>query len=578
MGLLQPADWQAKWIRRINPEDGEDRSAIRWIWAEGQDPLATVPRTTVHFKTTLKISHKPRSATFFVAVHGAYKAKVNGHEVGSKSRWETFDRRDISDELIVGKNLIEVDATSPPGPEGKTTVGGFAALIKLTQPNGTIVRSSTKRGWKAQLETTAKWRSAQILGDLTDQRFGDPGPLPQPAAYLRKTLDITKTVQRARLYVTALGSYRVFLNGSQVGADVLTPGFTDYHKRVMYQTYDVTNQIVHGANVIGALLGDGWYGSPLTWSGVYFFAPTDRLVAQLELIYSDGSHDTVVTDHSWNTATSPILASQIYSGEVYDARLEKADWNKPDFDDSGWKPAVVSDAPHAVLTSQVDTPVQVIATIEPKTVKPSTNGAYIYDMGQNMVGWVTLKVKGAAGTNLRMRFAEILNPDGTIYTENLRNADATDTYILRGGDEETFTPHFTFHGFRYVEVTGYPGTPTLGAIRGDVVSSVSGETAARLTTSSDLVNRMWGIGLWGQRGNFVSIPTDCPQRDERLGWMGDAGVFWRTGSYNFNIAAFLFKTLWTRKPATAHLPTFRPTLCRETPTPKSELRDGEMRA
>jgi alpha-L-rhamnosidase len=183
-------------------------------------------------------------------------------------------------------------------------------------------------------------------------------------------------------------------------------------------------------------------------------------------------------------------------------------------------------------------PARVTATLNPKQVTPEFNNTYIFDMGQNMVGWVTLKVKGAAGTKVKLRFAEILNPDGTIYTANLRNADATDVYILKGGEEETFAPHFTFHGFRYVEVTGYPGTPPLDAIQGDVVSSVSGEPEARLNTSSDLVNRMWSIGIWGQRGNFLSIPTDCPQRDERLGWMGDAGVFWRTGSYNFDIAAF----------------------------------------
>jgi alpha-L-rhamnosidase len=539
MGLLQPADWKAKWIRWTNPEGNDERAGIRWIWVHGQDPLATIPKTAVHFKTTLKISHMPRYADLFIAVHGAYKARVNGHEVGSKTRWEAFDRRDISDALIVGKNLIEVDATSPPGLEGKTTtVGGFAAFIKLTDPNGTIVRLTTMRGWKARLEANRRWHAAQVVGDLTDKRFGDPGPLPQPAAYFRRTLDVVKTIKRARLYVTALGSYRVFLNGNQVDADVLTPGLTDYRKRVMYQTYDVTNQIVHGANAIGALLGDGWYGSPLTWSGVYFFALPTRFFAQLEIEYDDGSHDVVVTDDSWKAAESPIVESQIYSGEFYDARLEKTGWNKPDFDDSAWKPAVVADAPAAKLTSQVDTPVQVIAKIEPKTVSPSTNGAYVFDMGQNMVGWATLKVKGAAGTKVRMRFAERLNPDGTIYTANLRNADATDTYILCGSGEETFEPHFTFHGFRYVEVTGYPGAPSLDAIQGDVASSLSGNPTATLVTSSDLVNRMWQIGLWGQRGNFVSIPTDCPQRDERLGWMGDAEVFWRTGSYNFDIAAF----------------------------------------
>ena len=374
--------------------------------------------------------------------------------------------------------------------------------------------------------------------DLTDERLGDPGALPEPAAYLRRTLAISKDVRSARLYLTALGSYRVFLNGSRVGADVLTPDFTDYRKRVLYQTYDVTGLLANGKNVISVLLGDGWYGSPLTWVGMHFFPPPDRFLAQLELAYADGSRETVATDGGWKAAASPIIRSEIYAGELYDARLEQAGWETVSFDDSRWNPAVTADVPSIAVSSQITAPARVIATLNPKEVTPLANGTYIFDMGQNMVGWATLKVKGTAGTVIRLRFAEILNPDGTIYTANLRNADAADTYILRGGDEEVFAPHFTFHGFRYIEVTGYPGTPTLDAIKGDVVSSVSGEPVAKLATSSELVNRMWSIGIWGQRGNFLSIPTDCPQRDERLGWMGDAGVFWRTGSYNFDIASF----------------------------------------
>jgi alpha-L-rhamnosidase len=323
-----------------------------------------------------------------------------------------------------------------------------------------------------------------------------------------------------------------------VGADVLTPDFTDYRKRILYQAYDVSSLLEKGNNVISALLGDGWYGSGLTWVGMHFFPPPDRFVAQLEIDYADGTHDTIVTNESWKAAVSPIVRSDIYGGEVYDGRQEQAGWEKAGFSDSKWKPAVVSDAPAIAVSSQITAPSRVISTLDPKGVTPSANGAYVFDMGQNMVGWVTIKVKGAAGTKVRLRFAEILNPDGTIYTANLRNADATDVYILRGGDEESFTPHFTFHGFRYVELTGYPGTPPLDAIKGNVVSSVSGDPVAKLATSSELVNRMWSIGIWGQRGNFLSIPTDCPQRDERLGWMGDAGVFWRTGSYNFDIAAF----------------------------------------
>ncbi len=377
-----------------------------------------------------------------------------------------------------------------------------------------------------------------MAGDLTDKRFGDPGPLPQPAAYMRRAFPVSKNVQGARLYVTALGSYRMYLNGKRVGSDALTPEFTEYRKRVLYQTYDVGSLISNGKNVISAVLGDGWYGSPLTWAGSHFFTAPDRLEAQLEVAYSDGTHETISTDGSWKAAASPIVESQIYGGETYDARLELEGWNTAGFEDLSWASAVVAAAPSIAISSQMTAPVSDVATIEPKNVTALPNGTYIFDMGQNMVGWATLKVKGPAGAKVRMRFAEILNPDGSIYTKNLRNADATDVYILRGGGEETFAPHFTFHGFRYVEVTGYPGTPTLDAIRGNVLSSVSGDPVAKLTTSSELVNHMWSIGIWGQRGNFLSIPTDCPQRDERLGWMGDAGVFWRTGSYNFDIAAF----------------------------------------
>jgi alpha-L-rhamnosidase len=543
-GLLHQADWKAKWIRWKNPDDDADRKGIRWIWVPGQDAHAVVPKTAATFRVTFNLPDKAKEAILLLATRGDFVASVNGHEIGAKSRWTTFDRRDISGQLVVGQNQIEVIVTAPPSPDygpdagAKTTMAALAALVKITRSNGATMRFPTDEHWKASLEKTSDWQSAQVAGDLADKRLGDPGQLPQPAACLRRTLALSKNVQSARLYVTALGSYRVFVNGSRVGSDVMTPDFTDYRKRVLYQVYDVINLLASGNNVISALLGDGWYGSGLTWVGMHFFPPPDRFVAQLELDYADGSHDSIVTDNSWRVAQSAILRSDIYGGEAYDARMEQTGWNKPGFDDSTWEPAVVADVPSIKLSSQIAAPARVIATLEPKQVTPLANGAYIFDMGQNMVGWATLKVKGASGTRVRLRFAEILNPDGTIYTANLRNADATDEYTLRGGGEEVFSPHFTFHGFRYVEVTGYPGTPSLDAVRGEVVSSVSGDPVAKLATSSDLVNRMWSIGIWGQRGNFLSIPTDCPQRDERLGWMGDAGVFWRTGSYNFDIAAF----------------------------------------
>jgi alpha-L-rhamnosidase len=539
-GVLHATDWKAKWIHWVNPEEAADRRDIRWIWQAGQDAMAAAPNTTTIFRESFDLPQQPRDAALILVAQGDFVAKVNGHEVESKKGWSTFVRCDISDQLVVGKNVVEVNVKAPDVSDetAKTSKAGLAALVTITRSDGSILRVPTDARWEARGENTARWKPAQVVADLTEKQLEDPGPLPQPAPCLRKTVVLSKSIKNARLYVTALGSYRIALNGSPVGTDVLTPDFTDYRKRVLYQTYDVTNLLVKGPNVVSALLGDGWYGSGLTWAGTHFFPAPDRLMAQLEVDYTDGSRETVVTDPSWKVSASPIVKSDIYGGEVYDARLEQAGWQTAGFDDSKWQSAAVADAPSIAVSSQITAPVRVIATLNPKQVTLIANGKYIFDMGQNMVGWTTLKVRGIAGTRVRLRFAEILTPDGTIYTENLRNADATDVYILRGGGVETFAPHFTFHGFRYVEVTGYPGTPALDAIRGEVVSSISGEPVAKLTTSSDLVNKMWSIGIWGQRGNFLSIPTDCPQRDERLGWMGDAGVFWRTGSYNFDIAAF----------------------------------------
>ncbi len=548
-GLLSKDDWKAKWIAWKNPQEKADRAGIRWIWVVGQDALAMTPKTVAVFHLDVDIPEKPREAALFLLSRGGFVATLNGHEIGAKRRWNEFDREDISQQLVVGKNSIEVTVTvAEPnafGPDAgaKTMKAALAGLLRIVPQDGTVTRVSTDAGWQAKLASDSAWQAANVVGDLNDKRLGNAPLLPQPAPLLRHPFTVSKQVKSARLYVTALGSYRIFLNGNRVGNDVLTPDFTDYAKRVLYQTYDVTEWLATGQNAIGAILGDGWFGSGLTWEGraFFFLPPPTRLLAQLEIVYNDGTHDTVVTDDTWKGSASAILRSEIYAGEYYDARLRQPGWNQATFDDSRWSAVTSAEAPSILLSSQISAPARVTETLTPKSVTPSANGAYIFDMGQNMVGWVTLKATGPTGTAIRLRFAEILNPDGTIYRENLRNADATDTFILRGEGEETYTPHFTFHGFRYLEVTGYPGVPTAAAITGDVVSSVSGEPQATLDTSSDLVNRMWSIGIWGQRGNFLSIPTDCPQRDERLGWMGDAGVFWRTGSYNFDIAAFTHK-------------------------------------
>jgi alpha-L-rhamnosidase len=548
MGLLHKSDWSSEWITRTDPEADADRGGIRWIWAAGQDALAATPKSVFLFRTTVKLKEKPKDAALFVLARGDFKAQINGSQVGAKHEWHEFDREDVTEFLKPGRNTIDIAVTvaeadrSGPDTAAKSSKASLAALLKVRRPDGTIVRVFTDSKWKFRPQDAKKWKTSAVVAELGAPKLDPVPPIAAPAALLRHSFEVGKSVQAARLYVTALGSYRMFLNGERIGADLLTPGFTDYSKRVQYQTYDVTHQIASGKNVLGAILGEGWFGSGMTWSGLaYFFQPPPfRLLAQLEIQYSDGSRDTIASDGSWKAEASPILHSEIYSGELYDARDEIANWNQASFNDPRWQSASIAPASTAPVVAQPDAPVRVVQILTATSVTP-VKDAYIFDMGQNMVGWARLKVSGAAGTRVKLRFAERLNPDGSIYTENLRNADASDTYVLRGGGEESFAPEFTFHGFRYVEVTGFPGAPTVSNISGEVVSSVAGDPSARLATASDLVNRMWSIGIWGQRGNFVSIPTDCPQRDERLGWMGDAGVFWRTGSYNFDIDAFSHK-------------------------------------
>ena len=377
----------------------------------------------------------------------------------------------------------------------------------------------------------------------TGDKYDDVGPGLVPSPYLRKEFRLEKPVHKARLYTTARGVYEPYVNGERVGKDVLAPGWTDYRKRIQYQTYDVTGLLAEGRNALGAVLGDGWY------AGFVGFDPKHRgahygsralLLAQLEVEYEDSTAQTIVSDSSWKSSTGPILYSDLLVGESYDARQEMAGWNEPGFDDSDWYPVGVEEVEGPPLVAQPDEGVRVTGEVAAKAVTEPKRGVYVFDMGQNMVGWVRLKVEGEAGTEVTLRHAEALNPDGTIYTTNLRFARATDRYVLRSGGEEVYEPRFTFHGFRYVEVTGYPGEPSLETITGRVVCSAT-LPAGSFECSSPMVNKLQSNIVWGQRGNFLSIPTDCPQRDERLGWMGDAQIFVRTAAFNMDIAAFFEK-------------------------------------
>ncbi len=422
---------------------------------------------------------------------------------------------------------------------------------------GAPVKSGVRYSWKVQIRDNkgreceseeafwemglledsdwqAKWISAKPEG-------AEPTAL-APAAYLRKPFSIDRQVKRARLYSSALGVYEPYLNGVRVGENVLDPGWTDYSIRVYHQTFDVTELLRNGRNAFGMVLGDGWYSG---WVGGVVkpnvYGPYPVAIAQLVIEYTDGSTEVVATDDTWKTSTGPILQSDLLMGEVYDARLDMPGWSKPDFEDTAWSVVALAD-PGKLPEAQVGPPVRKIEEIKPISVVEASPGVFVFDMGQNMVGWARLKVSGKAGDSVTLRFAEILQSDGRIYTENLRGAKATDTYVLKGSGVEVFEPSFTFHGFRYVEVTGYPGTPTLDEITGVVVHSDTPMTG-HFKCSHAAINQLQHNILWGQKGNFLSVPTDCPQRDERLGWTGDAQVFVRTATFNMDVASFFTKWL-----------------------------------
>jgi alpha-L-rhamnosidase len=558
-GLLTAADWKAQWITRINPEAERELNAIRWIWLPNSDAMHVLSSTPAFFQYHLHLNEEPMAASLHVLMRGKFIARVNGHVTGHHDEWGAFDREEIAYLLHAGDNEISVEVTSHrAGAPPATSPSAFAASIRITHTDGKEDRIVTNDKWQVRATADAAWQPAQDVGPLalhfgigTDRQQAIPGPdrVATDASLLRKKFDVDSRVIAARLSITALGAYQAFINGKSVAPNtLLAPGWTDFHKRVLYQTYDVTSLVSRGANMIGVLLGGGWYSSPMTWAGVRVMPGPNLLRAQLELTFTNGVHQTIVTDPSWLTAPAPISFSEIYGGESYDARRLQPGWNTTNSNTERWTPAVTAAPPDdsMVLTAQPDLPINSSITLHPIKLDPANEKhPAVFDMGQNMVGNIRLHVRGPRGTVVRLRYAERLNPDGSIYTENLRNADATDTYAFSGESDETWTPAFTFHGFRYVEfsyVSATAPTPlTLATIEGLVYNSLPAIASVRLSSSSETLNKMNELGAWGQRGNFFSIPTDCPQRDERLGWMGDAGAFWRTGTFNFDIDAFTRK-------------------------------------
>ncbi|HPE76472.1 MAG TPA: glycoside hydrolase family 78 protein [Draconibacterium sp.] len=373
----------------------------------------------------------------------------------------------------------------------------------------------------------------------------------KPCTYLRKEFSTSKKVKSANVYVSSLGLYQLFINGKKVGNDLFTPGWTSYNKRIQYQTYDVTSML-QPKNAIGAKLGDGWYRGNIAWENQRnYYGDKLALIAQLHIIYTDGTSETFASDESWKAVTGPILFSDIYNGETYDARKEMPGWSAVGFNDSSWGKVAVLNNSKAHLIAPQGPPVKAIEEIKPIKMLTTPKGETVFDMGQNMVGWARLKVSGKKGDNVTLKFAEVLDKDGNFYTDNLRAAKVTDHYTLKGDGEEIYEPSFTFHGFRFVQLIDFPGTPAIDNITGIVIHSAM-EPTGSFSCSEPLINQLQHNIQWGQKGNFLDVPTDCPQRDERLGWTGDAQVFSPTAAFNFDVAGFYTK--WMKDVAADQLP------------------------
>ena len=461
-------------------------------------------------------------------MQSAYEIRV----ANSKSSLSNKNKQVWASGKVISENSVNVEY------EGTklTSMQRVFWQVRIWDNNNKASNWSEPAYWEMGILEPESWTAAWITMPNEKEYDGSS----RPAHYYRNEFSIPKKISSARVYVTALGVYELFLNGEKVGDELFAPGWTSYNKRLQYQTYDVTSMLKNN-NAFGAVLGDGWYRGNIGFRGQHsYYGDKLALLLQLKIDYADGTSEVIISDKNWTVLNGPILESDIYNGETYDARLELTGWESVGFDNSTWGTVAELDHPKDILVAPQGVPVKAIEEITPIKMLTTPKGETVIDMGQNLVGWVRLKVNGNNGDTVRVKFAEVLDKEGNFYVANLRSAKATNTYILKGGGEEVYEPHFTFHGFRFVKLEGFPNTTKLDDIIGVVVHSEMKPTGT-FTCSDSLINQLQHNIQWGQKGNFLDVPTDCPQRDERLGWMGDAQVFSNTAAFNFDVSAFYTK-------------------------------------
>ncbi|MFT4112153.1 family 78 glycoside hydrolase catalytic domain [Silvibacterium sp.] len=563
---LMKQDWTGQWIGYEDREQHAIREAhADWVTnpniedsKKQQPPIKGPVRHELRFGFDL--TARVKKATLYATGEDTPSAWVNGTQVitpwapapWGRLPWRTYRHVDVTDRLSAGHNLLAVEVTHF-GDGGAITP--MNAILYVEGTDGSVHTYATgKSDWKSSLQAPdgwqqpnfddQSWKPAVVYPMVHDafgatERLGLPLPT-QAVASLRHGFVLDKPIAEARLYATALGAYQFDINGQRVSDDFLAPGWTDFRQRAYYQTYDVTRLLTHGSNAIGALLAPGWYSTPLEWvgQGNNYGWTQAALRAQLRITYRDGSTQWISTGPDWKADTSSIKFAEIYDGETEDARDAQPGWDKPAFKDADWHEAMLVEPENdPKLEWQSFQPIRAERSMEPIAVTHPKPGVTIYDFGQNMAAVPRITVAGKNGETMQLRFAELLNPDGTLYVANLRNAKATDRYTFASSATVTFEPRFTFHGFRYMEITGVPAPSAPHAVQA-IVLHTDAPFDVTFSTGNAMLNQLWHNIQWGQRSNFVGTPTDCPQRDERLGWSADAQVFWRTASYDMDLAAF----------------------------------------
>jgi alpha-L-rhamnosidase len=573
MGILNAEDWEAKWLSYVQPltrQLPQNRAAqqltldgVAWIWAPEADQADRTAGATRYFRHTVDLPEDAvvQWAYATIACTEPYRLFVNGEQASKSYAIEHPAARayevEMTEKLSGGSNLLAFDI-----PEPDSGSAGLAMKLVVQLKTGEIITTATDSTWKAALRGQANWQTpacddqrwstARHVATVGDAPWGTPRPGPRvgwsqqaSSPLFRKSFEVGKPIRRATAYICGLGYHELSINGQKVGDHVLDPGFTRYDRRALYVTHDVTQQVQEGRNAIGVMLGNGWYNmfTRATWDfdqAAWRAPPT--LLFHLRIEYQDETTETIVSDESWQAATGPVVLDGIRAGEVYDARLERTDWDTASFDASDWDAPQITDGPAGTLSAQAMPPMRVTETVKPIAILEPRPGVYVFDMGQQFAGWVRLTVEGPAGTQVTMRYSERIDDQSMIERSEIskfvfEGPFQTDIYTLKGQGTECWEPRFAYHGFRYVEVTGFPGTPTKDNVTGCVVHT-DFERQGQFQCSNGLLNQIQRMTRWSYRNNFHGYPTDCPTR-EKNGWTGDAHLAAEQAMYNFeNSAAY----------------------------------------